>query len=122
MGLQVKSWGQKDLKLKPKKTGKRKLRLKAPLVLSLIPPHEKRIRNLMRIKFITLTLLLLSPSHSYAQLMNQLSDSKDDSPIIIEADESVVCDETAQKCVATGLASAQKGSSTVYGDILTVYF
>jgi lipopolysaccharide export system protein LptA len=65
---------------------------------------------------------LLAPSLCFAQLANQLSDNKDDTPIIIEADESVVCDETALKCVATGLASAQKGTSTVYGDVLTVYF
>jgi lipopolysaccharide export system protein LptA len=57
-----------------------------------------------------------------AEILDQLSNTKDDSPIIIEAEESVVCDETAHKCVATGLASAQKGTSTVYGDVLTVYF
>lgn len=66
--------------------------------------------------------LLIISSSCYSQILNQLNDNKDDSPIIIEAEESVVCDETAQKCVATGLASAQKGTSTVYGDILTVYF
>ncbi|MBA3813865.1 MAG: hypothetical protein H0X26_05175 [Alphaproteobacteria bacterium] len=76
----------------------------------------------MRTKFFYLALLFVSPSFCYGQLMHQLSDNKDETPIIIEADESVVCDETALKCVATGLASAQKGTSTVYGDVLTVYF
>ena len=81
----------------------------------------------MRTKFfytrwVCLTFLFAFPSFCYGQLLNQLSDNKDDSPIIIEADESVVCDETALKCVATGLASAQKGTSTVYGDVLTVHF
>lgn len=69
-----------------------------------------------------LTFLLSFPSICYGQILDQLDKSKDESPIIIEAEESVVCDETAQKCVATGLASAQKGTSTVYGDVLTVYF
>jgi lipopolysaccharide export system protein LptA len=76
----------------------------------------------MRTKFFYLTFLFITPSFCYGQLLNQLSDHKDETPIIIEADESVVCDETALKCVATGLASAQKGTSTVYGDVLTVYF
>lgn len=76
----------------------------------------------MHNKLIYLVLLCIIPSDGYGQIINQLSNNKDDSPIIIEADESVVCDETALKCVATGLASAQKGTSTVYGDVLTVYF
>ncbi|MBY0500818.1 MAG: hypothetical protein K2P93_02305 [Alphaproteobacteria bacterium] len=66
--------------------------------------------------------LLASSSSCYGQILDRLSDSKDNSPIIIEAEDSVVCDETAHKCVATGLAKAQKGTSTVYGDVLTVYF
>lgn len=76
----------------------------------------------MKNKLFYLTILAISPSFCYGQLLNQLGDSKDETPIIIEADESVVCDETALKCIATGLASAQKGTSTVYGDVLTVYF
>ena len=47
---------------------------------------------------------------------------KDDSPIVIEAESSVICDETTNKCIATGLAKAQSGTSIVYGDVLTVYF
>lgn len=73
-------------------------------------------------KLYYLVFLLLAPSLCYGQLLNNLAESKDDVPVIIEAEGSVVCDETAHKCVATGLASAQKGTSTVYGDVLTVYF
>lgn len=73
-------------------------------------------------KLIYFSLLLIIPSLCYGQIFDQLSKDKDDSPIIIEAEQSVICDETAQKCVATGNASAQKGTSTVYGDVLTVYF
>jgi len=73
-------------------------------------------------KFFWFFSLLISPSVCCGQILDQLSSSKDELPIIIEAEESVVCDETAQKCVATGLAKAQKGTSTVYGDVLTVYF
>lgn len=76
----------------------------------------------MRIKFFFLFSLLSNYSLGHAQIFDQMSNSKDDSPIIIEAEDSVVCDETAHKCVATGLAKAQKGTSTVYGDVLTVYF
>lgn len=76
----------------------------------------------MRNWFFYLLLFLVSPIVCYGQLIDQLSDSKDDSPIIIDAEESVVCDEVAQKCVATGLAKAQKGTNIVYGDVLTVYF
>ena len=75
----------------------------------------------MRNKLFLLFFCLI-PSFCYGQILNQLNDNKDDSPVIIEAEESVVCDEAAHKCVATGLASAQKGTSTVYGDVLTVYF
>jgi len=73
-------------------------------------------------KLFCLLVLLASTQACYGQILNQLSDSKDESPIIIEAEDSVVCDETAHKCVATGLAKAQKGTSIVYGDVLTVYF
>ncbi|MBP9691823.1 MAG: hypothetical protein KBD90_00635 [Alphaproteobacteria bacterium] len=62
----------------------------------------------------------ICPCHG--QILDRLSDSKDESPVIIDAEESVVCDETAHKCVATGLAKAQKGTSIIYGDVLTVYF
>lgn len=73
-------------------------------------------------RFFFLLFLLASISLSHAQIVDRLGSSKDDSPIIIEADGSVVCDEEAHKCVATGNAKAQKSTNTVYGDILTVYF
>ncbi len=73
-------------------------------------------------KFFFFLFLLMSTSFSYAQILDRLGNSKDESPIIIEADGSVVCDEEAHKCVATGNAKAQKSTDTVYGDILTVYF
>lgn len=76
----------------------------------------------MRNWLLYFSLFLISPIICYGQIIDQLSNSKDDSPIIIDAEESVVCDEVAQKCVATGLAKAQKGENTVYGDVLTVYF
>lgn len=57
-----------------------------------------------------------------AEIMESLNNNKDDSPLIIEAEDNVVCDETARKCVATGRAKAQKGTNTVFGDVLTVYF
>ncbi|MBI2707421.1 MAG: hypothetical protein HYX35_03800 [Proteobacteria bacterium] len=60
-------------------------------------------------------------STCYGQILDHLEDKKDE-PVIIDAEQSVVCDETAHKCVATGLAKAQKGTSIVYGDTLTVYF
>jgi lipopolysaccharide export system protein LptA len=62
----------------------------------------------------------LKPAHG--QGLGQINDTQDKSPIIIDAEESVVCDETARKCTATGLAKTQKGTSIVYGDILTVHF
>ncbi len=67
-------------------------------------------------------ILLASTSACFGQILDQLSKGKDDSPIIIEAENEVVCDETTNKCVATGLAKAQSGTSIVYGDVLTVYF
>lgn len=73
-------------------------------------------------KLFCLFSLLASTSLCHGQILDRLSDSKDESPIIIEAETSVVCDETAHKCVATGDATAQKGTSTIYGDVLTVYF
>lgn len=66
--------------------------------------------------------LFSSTSLCHAQILNELNNSKDESPIVIEAEDNVVCDETAHKCVATGKAKAQKGTNTVFGDILTVYF
>lgn len=66
--------------------------------------------------------LLLSAPFCYGQAITQLKGSNEDSPIIIDAQESVVCDEIAHKCTATGHAQAQKGTNTVYGDVLTVYF
>jgi lipopolysaccharide export system protein LptA len=68
-----------------------------------------------------LVFCLLS-SVCYGQVLDHLEQGQDNSPVIIDAEQSVVCDETAHKCVATGLAKAQKGTSTVYGDVLTVYF
>ncbi len=76
----------------------------------------------MRNKFLFLLAFLNCNSLGYAHIQDSLSNSKDDSPVIIEAEESVVCDELARKCVAKGLAKAQKGINTVYGDLLTVYF
>src|ERR1700722_7881155 len=76
----------------------------------------------MRNKLFYLLFLILTPSLCHGQILDRLSNSKDDTPIIIDAEESVVCDETANKCVATGLAKARKGTSTIYGDVLTVYF
>ena len=76
----------------------------------------------MHHKPLYLFFFLMSSSLCYGQALNQLSNSKDDSPIIIEADKSVVCDETLNKCVATGNAMAQKSTNIVYADILTVYF
>lgn len=58
----------------------------------------------------------------HGQILDHLNDNEDEMPIIIDAEQSVVCDEAAQKCTATGLAKAQKGTSTIYGDVLTVYF
>lgn len=80
------------------------------------------IQSLCMLPKLSFLAFLLTPSLCYGQILDQLSKGKDDSPIIIEAEKSVVCDETAQKCVATGAASAQKGTSKVYGDVLTVYF
>lgn len=76
----------------------------------------------MNYKFFYLIFLFMGPTFCYGQILNHLNDNKNEVPVIIEAEESVVCDETAQKCVATGSASAQRGTSTVYGDVLTVYF
>jgi lipopolysaccharide export system protein LptA len=76
----------------------------------------------MHTKFLCVLILMSSATLCHAQILNHLSKSKDDSPIIIEADGSVVCDEMANKCVATGNASAQKNTNTIYGDVLTVYF
>ena len=63
---------------------------------------------------------LATPCNS--QILDHLNKSKDKSPLIIDAEKSVVCDETANTCVATGLAKAQKGTSIIYGDVLTVHF
>lgn len=76
----------------------------------------------MNYKVFYLVFLFMGPTFCYGQILNHLSNNKNEFPVIIEAEESVVCDETAQKCVATGSASAQRGTSTVYGDVLTVYF
>lgn len=67
-------------------------------------------------------LMLISPIFCHAQILDRFSESKGDDPIIIEAENSVVCDETVNKCVAIGNASAKKGTNTVYGDVLTVFF
>ncbi len=62
------------------------------------------------------------PSLCQAQIFDQLSNSKDETPIIINADESVVYDEKSHTCTATGAAQAQKGTFFLNGDILTVFF
>lgn len=72
--------------------------------------------------FCFLMSFLTNISLCHAQILDQLNKSKDDSPVVIDAENSIVCDETAQKCVATGNAKAQKGTNTVFGDVLTVYF
>jgi lipopolysaccharide export system protein LptA len=69
-----------------------------------------------------LIFLFLSSTHCYGQILDNLNESENEAPIIIDAEQSVVCDEAAQKCTATGLAKAQKGTSTIYGDVLTVFF
>ncbi len=73
----------------------------------------------MNTKFLFVFCLLSTAC--YGQVLDHLEGSKE-APVIIEAEQSVVCDETAHKCVAIGLAKAQKGTSIVYGDVLTVYF
>lgn len=75
----------------------------------------------MRNKIFSLFILLLSSSLCHGEIMDQLNNSKDETPLIIEAEEQVVCDETARKCVAKGKAMAQKGTNKVFGDILTAY-
>lgn len=66
--------------------------------------------------------LLVSTSFCYGQILNKVQEKQDETPIAIDAQISIVCDEIAHKCVATGDAKAQKGDKTVYGDVLTVYF
>lgn len=73
-------------------------------------------------RFYCLIFLFLSSSLCHGQILNHLNESEDEAPIIIDAEQSVVCDDAAQKCTATGLAKAQKGTSTIYGDVLTVFF
>ncbi len=70
----------------------------------------------------TAFLLAMPLTPCYAQILEHLNSSKDKSPLIIDADKSVVCDETTNTCIATGLAKAQKGTSIIYGDVLTVHF
>ena len=43
-------------------------------------------------------------------------------PIVIDAEDSVVCDEAKNNCIATGNARAQRGNFVVNGQTLTVYF
>ncbi len=74
----------------------------------------------MKSKFFLL--LCLCSSACYGQILDQLDGGKNDAPLVIDAETSVVCDEVARKCVATGLAKAQKGTSIVHGDVLTVSF
>ncbi|MBY0292523.1 MAG: hypothetical protein K2W92_04460 [Alphaproteobacteria bacterium] len=76
----------------------------------------------MHHKPLYLFFFLMSSSLCYGQALDQFSNSSDESPIIIEADKSVVCDETSNKCVATGNAMAQKSTNKIYADVLTVYF
>lgn len=85
-------------------------------------PFQGPMLRMNGVDLLCLSILFLLPSVCHGQILDQLGKSKDESPIIIDAQKSVVCDETAQKCVATGAASAQKGTSTVYGDVLTVHF
>lgn len=76
----------------------------------------------MRNNLLALLVFLSSSSFCYAEILDQFKDRKDDSPLIIDAEESIVCDETVGKCVATKNATAQKGDKIVYGDVLTAYF
>lgn len=67
-------------------------------------------------------IFLFFSSFCQAQILETLNEKRGEEPIIIDAEESVVCDENAHKCVAKGQARAQKGTSIVYGDVLTVCF
>ncbi|EKE10172.1 MAG: hypothetical protein ACD_16C00074G0010 [uncultured bacterium] len=69
-----------------------------------------------------LFLPLLIPTLCYGEMLDRLRNDSEETPIIIEAENSVVCDETMNKCVATGNALAKKGTSTIYADVLTVFF
>jgi len=75
-----------------------------------------------RVKYAPLLAVFLWIADGRAAPENPLDINQDDGPITIDAEESVVCDEIARKCVAKGLAKAQKGTSIVYGDVLTVFF
>ena len=72
--------------------------------------------------FFTVVCLLLSLEPVCGQVLEKINTTQDQSPIVIDAEESVMCDQIARKCVAKGLAKAQKGTSIVYGDVLTVHF
>lgn len=87
----------------------------------LFTSHSRK-RNLMLNSLLYLLPFLVSSSLCHAKGLSQLRPSKDDTPITIDAETSVVCDETKQNCMAIGNAKAQKGTNTVYGDVLTVYF
>ncbi len=76
----------------------------------------------MQINFISLLLFLMSSSLCYGEITDQMGQADKDAPLVIEATEEVVCDETAQKCTATGHAMAQKGTNKIFGDILTAHF
>ncbi len=72
-------------------------------------------------KFFTFFVFLFSSSYCHG-MIDEFKNRKDDSPIIIEAQEEIICDETIRKCTAKGNAMAQKGDKTVYGDILIAFF
>ncbi|MEB3702204.1 Putative LptA-related OstA-like protein [Candidatus Bealeia paramacronuclearis] len=63
----------------------------------------------------------VAKENSAANLLS-LGQSGGSIPIVIDADESVVCDEATNSCVATGNARAQRGTFVVNGTKLTVYF
>lgn len=50
------------------------------------------------------------------------SSSLDDTPIVIEADHGLVCDQKENWCEATGNATAVKGEQTLKADKLRAYF
>lgn len=67
-------------------------------------------------------LLILLAFPAYGGALESLTQSGSKIPLIIDAEDFVECDEEAGHCIASGQAKAQKGTSIVYGDRLTVYF
>lgn len=76
----------------------------------------------MRKTLFYLHLFLVFPCVSSSQIWNQKDSSTEEDPIVIDAEDSVVCNEGTHTCVATGKAKAQKGDASVRGDTLTVHF